>query len=804
MCQFHKHSSIVESPPSQRSNERGNALILALLVMMLGTAIMLWVTQVSAENFRRTDRHLFQEDAFYAAQGAADAIINEIHARHTEAFGDGTTLAALDFKTWFAGKYPNLVTQNVPHYLTEWENRSFNAAVVNKARVTRLDGGTFNTGYFASFKVEVEAAPTNTDNPADFVTVTKLFNMTNRQRPDTEYAILTENISCTVCHLRVTTLEFAKNVAGEEELNKYKRALVATTKYMNARFESAASEIHGTFYISAGARVENHGQAADLANAINNGQFKMAQLNDAPADEDGFKRNTFSEIMSGTNRTGEVFTAPVGDSSGDPLHPLVPGQPLYLKYPGRGDYNLNELFPSPFPDVGDANGTGAKNRIIDQVELDAVSETSKGTIKSNFVKKVAVNTNEAYKAGSYTYPDAKLPDTTTPGAQIEIKTGEKNNIILIGTRDNPIEINGNVVIEGDVMIRGYVKGKGLIRATGNIYMPSDVQYRNTTDGRDLNGKDLEVFDAGNSVGYAAGGNIVIGDYISRVNGSGSNYVNGEVEVGKAKPILDGNGNPTGNVENNYANYIAEQLSISNRDELAKTLKKVPAGGGDLKDVSTYGVTNPAYVPGYTPRYYTFYPDTDPYAFIKHGGAARFDTATKSWITDEAPTGFRDHQYPITGVPTDPTVRDTTSTPRLVSVHPNWISPENMLKLIANEETIRRSETTGSTARNGLPFRIDGLLYTNNAIFSMQRWRSQIENGNGGWQTPESSYKGSMEINGSLIAPDLGLLTAGGHHGVQRALQVNYDRRTRLLINGFEPGLWYGSVDGFARFSGPMP
>lgn len=794
---------VLESPNSPRTLKRGNALILALLVMMLGTAIMLWVTQVSAENFRRTDRHLFQEDTFFAAQGAADAIINEMHTHFNQAYGDGTTLAALDFKAWFATKYP-LWTVPGPqtpttHLIPEWTGRSFNAAVINKARITRTDDGTYNTGYYVSFRVEVEAAPTNSDNPADFVTVTKVFNMTNRQRPDTEYAILTENISCTVCHLRVTTLEFAKNVQGEENNNEYKRALIATTKYMNARFDSAASEIHGTFYIAAGARVENHGQAADLSTAINNGNFKMAQLFDAPADEDGFKRNTFREIMNGNNRTGDVITAPVADSSS----PMVPGQPLYLKYPGRGDYNLNELFPSPFPDVGDANGTGAKNRTIDQVELDAVSATANGTIKSNFVKIVPPNTNAAYAAGSYTYTDPTLPDTSTPGAQVEIKTGEKNNVILIGTRDNPIEINGNVVIEGDVMIKGYVRGKGLIRATGNIYMPSDVQYRNTIDGKDAQGKDLEVFDAGNSVGYAAGGNIVIGDYISRVNGSGSNYVAGEVEVGKAKPILDGNGNDTGNVENNYANYIAEQLSISNRDELAKTLKKVPAGGGDLNNVGTYGVTNPAYVPGYTPRYYTFYPDTDPYAFIKNGGAARFDTTTKAWITAEAPTGFRDHQYPITSVPTDPTVRDTTNQPRLISVHPNWISPMNMLKLIAKEEAIRKADTNPTYGRNGTPFRIDGLLYTNNAIFSMQRWRSQIENGNGGWSHPESSYKGSMEINGSLIAPDLGLLTAGGHHGQKHALKVNYDRRTRLLINGFEPGLWYGSVDGFARYSGPM-
>ena len=47
----------VSTTTAASSQERGNALILALLAMMLAVAVMLWVTQISAENFRRTDRH---------------------------------------------------------------------------------------------------------------------------------------------------------------------------------------------------------------------------------------------------------------------------------------------------------------------------------------------------------------------------------------------------------------------------------------------------------------------------------------------------------------------------------------------------------------------------------------------------------------------------------------------------------------------------------------------------------------------------------------------------------------------------
>jgi len=764
------------------AHERGNAMVLALLAMMLGVAVMLWVTQVSAENFRRTDRHMFQEDTFYAAQGAADAIVADINQAYTIAYGNGSTPAALDFKGWLANYRPAIAALSDDKgslELAEWAGRSFNAATINRARITKEAAGSNSQGFYVSFRVEVEAAPTNSSDPADFITVTRILNATNRQPPDTEYAILTENISCTVCHLRVSTLEFAKNVQGEAAGNKYKRALIATTKYMNARFDSADSEIHGTFYISAGARVENHGHAADLSTALNNGQFRMADLTKAESpDADGISRSTFSEILDNQGKpTGKVnLTNNLADSS----DPLEAGKPLYLKYPGKGDYDLDDKFPSPFPDIGDSNGNGAKNRKIDPVELDDKKSLSVGTIKSNFVTRVAPNTNQNYAQGTYTYTDPTMPSSATPGTLEEIRTGEANNLILIGTKENPIEINGQVVIEGDVMIKGFVKGTGLLMATGNVYIPTDVQYVNPTDA-DGN----EVFAETNRIGYAAGGNIVIGDYISKVTSHSSNYDNGRVEVGK----------PEG-AGWNYANYVAEQLAISNRDELAKTLKKVPNGGGDLASAGTYGVTNTAYDPTYTPRYYTMYPDTEPYAFIKNNyGAAKFNTSHKAWETGETPNIYVRDQFSVVDVPAE--VRNTDVVPRVISVHPNWISPENMIKLIANEETKRIADEE----RNKKPFRIDGLLYTNNAIFSIQRRKSQISNGNGGWSRVDASHKGEMEINGSVIAPDLGILVAGG---AKDAFKVNYDRRLRNLISGFEPGKWSLTIDGFARFSGPMP
>ena len=49
-----------------------------------------------------------------------------------------------------------------------------------------------------------------------------------------------------------------------------------------------------------------------------------------------------------------------------------------------------------------------------------------------------------------------------------------DNTVLIGTNEDPIEINGEVLIEGDLIIKGRYKWVGNIYATGRIYIPGDI------------------------------------------------------------------------------------------------------------------------------------------------------------------------------------------------------------------------------------------------------------------------------------------------------------------------------------------
>jgi len=95
------------------------------------------------------------------------------------------------------------------------------------------------------------------------------------------------------------------------------------------------------------------------------------------------------------------------------------------------------------------------------------------------------------------------------------EAAESDSILLVGTEDNPIVLNGPVVIETDVVLRGYIKGQGTIYAGRNVHVIGDLQY---VDGPSW---EKPLYDADEAwqanktkdmVGLAAKGSILIGDY----------------------------------------------------------------------------------------------------------------------------------------------------------------------------------------------------------------------------------------------------------------------------------------------------
>jgi hypothetical protein len=112
------------------------------------------------------------------------------------------------------------------------------------------------------------------------------------------------------------------------------------------------------------------------------------------------------------------------------------------------------------------------------------------------------------------------------------------NVILEGTPDKPIRLDGDVWIEGDVVIKGYVTGIGGIYAGRNIYIAGDLQvvrapyYVEGTDCIDETGNIIldqtamaatgfspsdacarqSIADNTDALRIAARGSIIVGDY----------------------------------------------------------------------------------------------------------------------------------------------------------------------------------------------------------------------------------------------------------------------------------------------------
>lgn len=95
----------------------------------------------------------------------------------------------------------------------------------------------------------------------------------------------------------------------------------------------------------------------------------------------------------------------------------------------------------------------------------------------------------------------------------------KQNLYLEGTYEQPIQIQGTVVVRGDLIIRGYVTGQGAIYSGRNIYVPQRILYRNSPgERRPSNNSESArenwlVSSAGlDLLGLFARENIVISDY----------------------------------------------------------------------------------------------------------------------------------------------------------------------------------------------------------------------------------------------------------------------------------------------------
>ena len=516
-----------------------------------------------------------------------------------------------------------------------------------------------------------------------------------------DYALLGNNVNCIMCH---TQVDSANRFYNEDPLLRgtFDRVKVGTLESLLLR-SSAQSAIAGTLYV--------RGIATDKAGTPIT-DWSAQTIYSAEFDK------SYGHLTE--DAWGNLTAGPL-----DPADPdnLVPFENLYLDYSmddnSMVDGYLPQSFPPPFPDEN-------ANRVIDPEEFAAVASEATGSISGGSIYVAA--------PGEVIDSSSELNTALTTGTQSALPTGTEGNVVLIGTEQNPIVLDGQVAIDGDVVIQGYVVGDGSLLASGNVYLPSDLQYLDGTTqfgGRDYgNGANGTP----NDMVLASGGSIIVGDLFFTRSGSV----------------------PTGD-ESGVFGFVMSEVALFNRGEWAKTQPVLPGLGDDFNDPTTWSEPNVNYEgPDYLPRYYTFTDDGTIPIFNVSDSRKKpmyYDAASESWKGKEHPGSWRGTKaYP--NDPNDPYLYNADGTPKAVvqqlTATDGWISNDMLTKMM-------KDFVAGHDPDE--PLKVDSLLYTNNSIFGLV-----------GRSTP---MKGRMIVNGAIIAADVGLLVPGnGGTG----LNLNYDPR----------------------------
>jgi hypothetical protein len=754
-----------------RKNERkrGSALITALLVSvllaMLGMSMMTSTMDGSkVVNFQRDEYRLTSAvesvgiiatdtlwSGYLKAAGGAAGTISSFQTYLTSAGipdsgvgGPPTAEEGLDL----------MGIANIPG--ADTGNPEFDNVNIDAMRIVRRDDGDSTQLY-----VTVSAS-TNRGigivNPVLNRAIQLVYTIEPEQFDGFSYGVLANNVNCIFCHTVIDTTDRYYDTEGTP--GSYDRVKVGTLESLMIRDETdgvtwnindwdADSFIAGSLHM--------RGKLTDATGNLITDDWENKS----------FKSFEFDSTTGYLNEYGGDLHVTAFDEG---IDPNAPGNNIYFDYPtdyaDMPDGNLPTSFPPPFPDDGgvDEDGNlstvGAGNKVVDPFEFAAASDHAEGAIVAGIVNisgdDVVIDTVGEYAAALFT------------GNSNGLQSGQTGNVVLSGTEANPIVIDGTVAIDGDVLINGYVKGEGTIICSGNIYVPTDLQY---LDGEklDANGNPTGVRTYGiaadgtkNALGLAAGGNMMLGDFLKP-----SMFV-----PQTPYQIVDG-------TPDDHFNFALAELALFNRGEWAKTQEFLPGHGEDSESPGSWTVPNPSYEGvGYLPRYYNF-GDGDEIP-IYNKGEIYFDPSTATWHGDEEVPITWDMDMLTVLDPKDPTVPelyDQTSGESLAAVvqlspTDGWLSNE-MLK--ASIEYFDAKHTVDT------PMMIDSLLYTNNAIFGIVHRSDKA--------------RGQLQVNGSMVCADLGVLAPGRRdsHGSDLSshppgspykvgLRLNYDRRTKDMLN----------------------
>jgi hypothetical protein len=130
-------------------------------------------------------------------------------------------------------------------------------------------------------------------------------------------------------------------------------------------------------------------------------------------------------------------------------------------------------------------------------------------------------------ANIYTIPEGGSLTGYSPtgGNATSLQGSNDGNVVLIGTKDKPIVLEGDLYFDGDVVIKGYVKGQGAIYSGRNVYVAGNLTYidppPNCATKTDPDGcAQQAIRDKKDELRLGARGNVVMGDYTEQdINGN---------------------------------------------------------------------------------------------------------------------------------------------------------------------------------------------------------------------------------------------------------------------------------------------
>ncbi|MEZ5977924.1 MAG: hypothetical protein R3F34_06885 [Planctomycetota bacterium] len=394
---------------------------------------------------------------------------------------------------------------------TEGDEHRMGGVVVERVLAERRDDGLATR---VRFSVDVRADPVDAEAEPERSTVRREYEFAPPDWSGLGFALLANDVSCAFCHLDVDSAPRRHN-RTVARAGSFERVRVGSVLGLRLRNATDRSFVAGSLCLGAGGTTPSGSEIVDwgrldLDSASFDARGRLVERADQRAADGSFGLRARDLLPADARRP-------------------APFENLYLDQAGVAapvDGPLPTRFPAVFPDDGgiDVSGSGRRsedvgNARVDDAEFEWLAARAQGTLRA--ARAVVVPRGEVVRGPGAV---AALVDglAVQEGGTTELARTVRGNLVLVGTADRPVEIDGDVAIDGDLVVSGVVRGLGVLRVRGNVYLPSDLVYADGTDA-ETGARSFGLAESGaeNALAVAAGGCIVLGDPFAPVFGESS-------------------------------------------------------------------------------------------------------------------------------------------------------------------------------------------------------------------------------------------------------------------------------------------